>query len=591
MDTQPIHDDIGRTIGGKYRLVRLIGRGGMGAVYEAENTWTHRRVALKLLRPEYARDTDAVRRFMREAQSASRIAHPNIVDVLDLGQEGEAGSLYMVQELLVGEDLRRRLRARKRLDPAAALDVVVPIVAALAAAHARGIVHRDLKPENVFLCRTPAGDELPKLIDFGIAKTFAAEARAGQDGVPRVDDGVQATAAGMVMGTPRYMAPEQLEGRARVDARCDVWAIGVVLHEVLTGENPFEASSPFLAINRVLTETPAALSACVPGVELALSALCQRALARAPEQRFAHAGELLQALLAAPALAPGIDGAEVARRHRQSVAAVAAVAASAQRPEPAAMADLPPPQAAGGMAPVALPGAARASGPGRGLEATLPLPSPAATPSQSLWMEPSLPVPAPGSAASGSGPAAAAPAQPDPADSSPMPPGGTEPVAIGEIQSAAAPAVPRPAGRGRPLVAAAVAVVLVAGVAGAIRFLPSSSSPARTPAGDAMTAPPPAPPMVPAPTEPSPPQAALDAATHADGVGAISADAGAPALDAAAVAEPAAVEPAAVPGPTRRPSRSLPKRHRARPVARPAAGPAVRPAPPSEGANQAPILE
>jgi len=173
MDTPPA-DEVGRFIGNKYRLLRLIGRGGMGAVYEAENTWTHRRVALKLLRPEYARDADAVRRFMREAQSASRIAHPNIVDILDLGQHEGDGGLFMVQELLVGEDLRRRLRSRKRLSPAEALQVLVPVVAALAAAHLRGIVHRDLKPENIFLCRTPAGDEVPKLIDFGIAKSFVA---------------------------------------------------------------------------------------------------------------------------------------------------------------------------------------------------------------------------------------------------------------------------------------------------------------------------------------------------------------------------------------------------------------------------------
>src|SRR5438067_12815389 len=154
MDRAAAQDDrTGALVGGKYRLVRLIGRGGMGAVYEAENTWTRRRVATKLLRPEYARDKEVLRRFMQEAQAAARIAHPNITDVLDLGLEESDGSLYMVQELLQGEDLRARLRAAGKLTPRQLLEIMVPVVGALAAAHERGVVHRDIKPENIFVAR------------------------------------------------------------------------------------------------------------------------------------------------------------------------------------------------------------------------------------------------------------------------------------------------------------------------------------------------------------------------------------------------------------------------------------------------------
>ena len=277
-----LDDRSGAVVGGKYRLVRLLGRGGMGAVYEAENTWTRRRVATKLLRPEYARDRLALRRFMQEAQAASQIAHPNIIDVLDLGLEPADGSLYMVQELLHGEDLRARLRAKGRLDPAEALDVLVPVLGALAAAHERGVVHRDIKPENIFLATDSSGHAMPKLIDFGISKVLEPEQAGAQTGT------------GTTLGTPRYMAPEQVRGEPDVDARADVWSVGVVLYELFTGDNPFSAATAFGSANRVLTETPPPLG---EAVSAALGAIVSRTMSRAPADRYLDARELLEALL------------------------------------------------------------------------------------------------------------------------------------------------------------------------------------------------------------------------------------------------------------------------------------------------------
>jgi serine/threonine-protein kinase len=276
-------DRSGALVGGKYRLVRLLGRGGMGAVYEAENTWTRRRVAMKLLRPEYARDREALRRFMQEAQSASQIAHPNIIDVLDLGLETSDGSLYMVQELLYGEDLRARLKAAGgKLPPTEAVGVLVPILGALAAAHEHGVVHRDIKPENIFLTRDSTGRVVPKLIDFGVSKVL----EPGQSGAQ--------TGAGTALGTPRYMAPEQLRGEPDVDARADVWSVGVVLYELVSGVNPFEAPTAFGSANRVLNEPVAPLPDPVPR---ALASVVVGALSPSKMGRPAHARELLETIL------------------------------------------------------------------------------------------------------------------------------------------------------------------------------------------------------------------------------------------------------------------------------------------------------
>src|SRR4051812_27814364 len=163
---------VGQTIGDKYQVLRLLGVGGMGAVYEAENTWIKRRVALKVLFQNLAADPEVARRFMQEAQSATQINHPNIVYVLDMGRDARDGAFYIVQEFLDGADLRARLEKDKRLSIADALMTLAPIMSALGAAHDRGIIHRDIKPENIFLSLGPSGEMVPKLIDFGVSKVL-----------------------------------------------------------------------------------------------------------------------------------------------------------------------------------------------------------------------------------------------------------------------------------------------------------------------------------------------------------------------------------------------------------------------------------
>jgi serine/threonine-protein kinase len=292
-------DRSGATIAGKYRLLGLIGRGGMGAVYEAENTWTRRRVAVKVLRPEYAREKEALRRFMQEAQAATQIAHPHIIDVFDLGIDLADGSLYMVQELLSGEDLRARLRARGRLSPREALEALVPVLGALACAHERGVVHRDIKPENIYLARGADGQERPKLIDFGVSKVLEPAQASGQ------------TREGTALGTPRYMAPEQLRGESNVDVRADVWSVGVVIYELISGVNPFEAATAFGSANRVLNERPEALV----DVPASLSAIVQRALSPDRAARPASARALLDELCTLP------DANGLRERHAAALAA------------------------------------------------------------------------------------------------------------------------------------------------------------------------------------------------------------------------------------------------------------------------------
>ncbi|HEY6173345.1 MAG TPA: serine/threonine-protein kinase, partial [Kofleriaceae bacterium] len=270
-------------IAGKYRLLRQIGSGGMGTVHEAVNTWTGRRVAVKQLRSAASRDPTAAQRFMREARSASRIAHPNVVDILDLGQDPETGALFMVQELLVGTTLRQRLTERGALPVDEAVHVVLPALSALAVAHAAHLVHRDLKPDNIFLARDANGRELTKLIDFGLSRPFS-------------DTGDLAiTEHGRQLGTPFYMSPEQLRGHPELDDRTDVWSIGVVLFEAVSGARPFRGPSHSELVVQILKEPVPRLAELAPGVPAAFSALIDRTLERDRERR-PRAGELHDAL-------------------------------------------------------------------------------------------------------------------------------------------------------------------------------------------------------------------------------------------------------------------------------------------------------
>ncbi len=268
--------------GGKYRLERSVGEGGMGAVFEATNLDTTRRVAIKVLRPDLASRADVVRRFAQEARAACRIEHPNIVGVFDLVQEG--ATVFIVEEFLDGEDLKQRVISQGPMDAAEALRVAIPVMEALSYAHARGVVHRDVKPDNIFLARTPKGLS-PKVIDFGIARVIDDEGES-----------LQGTMLGEVMGTAYYMSPEQARGDTElVDGRSDVWSLGAVLYFAVSGLRPFEAANRHQLLYRITHDDPLPLAERARGVAPEFIDLVRHALTRDLDRRFASMDAFLRA--------------------------------------------------------------------------------------------------------------------------------------------------------------------------------------------------------------------------------------------------------------------------------------------------------
>jgi serine/threonine-protein kinase len=287
---------IGTVLAQKYRLNRVLGEGGMGVVFEGQHEFTKRRVAVKLLHPHLSQNQAMVQRFLREARAAAALKHKNVVDVLDMGIETD-GAVYLVLEFLVGEPLSELLRREKTLPPVECAKLLFPVMNALRVAHARGIVHRDLKPENVFLVRDDeSGTIVPKLLDFGIAKLD--------------DGGTRATSTGQAIGTPAYMAPEQAMSAADVDARADIWSLGVMWFEALSGKLPYRAETPMQMIGLLLSRDPIELSAIAPDVPLPLARTIERALRRDRTQRWNSIDEFAEALQACfpeEALRPSVD--------------------------------------------------------------------------------------------------------------------------------------------------------------------------------------------------------------------------------------------------------------------------------------------
>jgi len=279
---------VGETLGGKYRLDRLLGEGGMGAVYAAENLNTGRRVAVKVLHGQWMQRPEVAQRFIREARATTAIAHPNIVEVLDLDTDAARGITYIVQEFLEGETLEAHLAAQpdRRLAARDALAIAVPVMGALVAAHERGIVHRDLKPANLFLVRARNGEVVPKVIDFGIAKDVAA-----------AENAAHRTQEGSAIGTPSYMSPEQVSGQTDVDAQTDVWSLGVVLYEMLSGRLPFESPNVNVLMAKILLESPTPLGAHRPDVPADLAEIIAIALRRERGERFGSVRAMLSAVL------------------------------------------------------------------------------------------------------------------------------------------------------------------------------------------------------------------------------------------------------------------------------------------------------
>ena len=276
----------GEIIDGKYRTIRLIGEGGMGAVYEAENIRIHRKVAIKVLHAGVAETAEAVQRFEREAQAAGRIGSEHIVEVLDLGNL-PSGDRYMVMEFMDGDSLGGRIKSKGRLTPAELYPIAHQLLAALDAAHTAGIIHRDLKPDNVYLLRSRSGmADFVKLLDFGISKFNQLSG----------DSGFSMTRTGAVMGTPYYMAPEQAKGAKDADHRVDLYAAGVILYESVTGEVPFNADTFNELLFKIVLEEPRPVQHLVPQIDLGFAAIINKAMTRDPAARFQTAREFQLAL-------------------------------------------------------------------------------------------------------------------------------------------------------------------------------------------------------------------------------------------------------------------------------------------------------
>jgi serine/threonine-protein kinase len=263
---------LGTVLEGAYRITRLIGEGGMGAVYEAIQLRLNKRVAVKLMARQMAANRDALARFIREAEITSRLGHPNLVNVVDFGTS-EAGEPYIVMEYLDGEDLDISLRRCGTLPVNLAVHITKQTASALAAAHAQGIVHRDLKPANVFLLHVPGELDFVKVLDFGISKVKSA--------------GIKLTHASLAMGTPNYMSPEQAVGNVdEIDHQVDQWALACIAWEMLSGHCPFEADDVTALFFQIVNLSPQPLSPRVPDLDPEAEQVLLRALSKASKDRF-----------------------------------------------------------------------------------------------------------------------------------------------------------------------------------------------------------------------------------------------------------------------------------------------------------------
>lgn len=281
---------VGRTLAGKLHLEECIDEGAMGAIYRAHHLMLDRTVCVKTLRSAVVDTPVVADRFRREAKAAARFDHPSSVRVLDFGTDPD-GTLYLVMEYLEGRNLAEVIRTEGPLAPARSVPILSQVLSALSAAHAAGVVHRDVKPDNIMLVSEEIDDDedgpktrlRAKLCDFGVAEIqgVAADSRL--------------TMSGFVVGTPDYLAPEQARG-AEVDGRADLYSVGVMLFEMLTGRTPFDGDTAITVMHKHLTEPPPRPSDLVPGIPARLDEICLRALAKEPDLRFCSAREMLDAL-------------------------------------------------------------------------------------------------------------------------------------------------------------------------------------------------------------------------------------------------------------------------------------------------------
>ncbi len=270
------------TLFGAYRIERRLGAGGVGAVYRATHLGLQKPVVLKVLHPQYAQSPNLRARFAREGRAAAAIRHPHVVDVTDVGEH--QGTPYLIMELLDGESLGDLIARTGALSPDRAVDLLLPVIAAVDAAHAAGVVHRDLKPDNLFVTRGATGEPFPKVLDFGISRVVAG-------------DGEHRTGTAAMLGTPAYMAPEQIESTRDADARSDQYALGVILYECLTGANAFEGDNVYAILKRVGDGRFRIPRELRPELSPALEAIVIRAMSKSPAARFPSLRAMAAALL------------------------------------------------------------------------------------------------------------------------------------------------------------------------------------------------------------------------------------------------------------------------------------------------------
>ncbi len=276
--------DIGHTIG-NYKVTAKLGEGGMGVVYLAEHPVIGKKVAMKAIHPELSKNSDVVSRFITEAKAVNQIGHEHIVDIADFGNTSE-GEFYFVMEYLQGESLSDRLKREKRIPLGQAMSIGAQIADALNASHQQGIIHRDLKPENIFLCHRGANREFVKVLDFGLAKLTQNDQKV-----------THKTRTGSVMGTPYYMSPEQCEGKTEIDYRADIYSLGVLIFEMLTGKVPFGGEGYGEIIVKHVTMPPPSVRSVVPELPEFMDPIMYRVLAKDREQRFQTMADLREALL------------------------------------------------------------------------------------------------------------------------------------------------------------------------------------------------------------------------------------------------------------------------------------------------------
>jgi len=357
----------GQTIG-NYRILRQIGTGGMGAVYLAEHPLIGKKVALKVIHQELSRNREVIGRFFNEARAVNRIGHEHIVEIHDFGQSPE-GHYFFLMEYLEGQSLAQVLGAERVLDVQRALHIAAQIADALGAAHACAIIHRDLKPDNVMLVSRLGDPDFVKILDFGLAKMFEGGAVANL------------TAQGVVLGTPQYMSPEACESKRDIDHRTDIYALGILLFQMLCGQVPFDGNTMGEVLVKQVTHAPPAPRALNPHIPPSVEQIILRCLAKTPDARFPMMNTLREALLdpdrylaSSPPVVPAALTRSSAQAQTLFVDAAGPVVPAVPKPQPLGLAQTAP-----------VPSIGRSSGPALALQPPPPSLVPGASDAKTVY--------------------------------------------------------------------------------------------------------------------------------------------------------------------------------------------------------------